>query len=39
MGMASVFKIPNADIPPVLHHIFQQMADAYTGKIDNGRIS
>jgi hypothetical protein len=38
MGMASVFKIPNADIPPVLH-IFQQMADAYTGKIDNGRIS
>jgi hypothetical protein len=38
MGETSVFKIPNAEIPPELH-IFQQMAEVHTGKMDNGRIS
>jgi hypothetical protein len=38
MGTTSVFKIPDADIPPELH-IFQQMAEVHTGKMDNGRIS
>ncbi len=36
--MTSVFKIPDADIPPTFHN-FQQMAEVHTGKIDNGRIS
>jgi hypothetical protein len=38
MGMTSVFKIPDADIPPEFH-IFQKMAEVHTGKMDNGRIS
>jgi hypothetical protein len=36
--MTSVFKIPDEDIPPEFH-IFQQMAEDRTGKMDNGRIS
>jgi hypothetical protein len=38
MGMTSVFKILDGDIPPEFH-IFQQMAEVHTGKMDNGRIS
>ena len=36
--MASVFNIPDADILPEFH-IFQQIAEVHTGKMDNGNIS
>jgi hypothetical protein len=38
MGMMSVFKIPNADIPPTFH-VFHKTVEVHTGKIDSGRMS
>jgi hypothetical protein len=38
MGIMSVFRALDADIPPAFH-VFQKVADAHTGKIDGGRIS